>query len=138
MTIEHLRPKHNPSTRHVGDIIQIKKSVGSKGYTFLFGPLETSRYRPQCFFTLKQQRARPISLYIIYNFVKNSLYVCSLILFLGGRNIPVEIWSISNFEFNYFINKGTKNLNNYQHMNMKYLFNILGLQKNIYLVTLPL
>jgi hypothetical protein len=35
-----------------------KKSVGSKGYTFL-GPLETSRYRPRCFFTLKQLRARP-------------------------------------------------------------------------------
>jgi hypothetical protein len=25
MTIEHLRPKHKPSTRHVGDIVYIKK-----------------------------------------------------------------------------------------------------------------
>ena len=36
MTIEHLRPKHKPSTHHVGDIVYIKKSVGSKGYTFFW------------------------------------------------------------------------------------------------------
>ncbi len=34
-------------------------------------------------------------LYIIFNFVKNCLHVCSLILFLGLGNIPEEIWSIS-------------------------------------------
>ncbi len=34
-------------------------------------------------------------MYIIFNFVKNFLHVCSLILFLGVRNIPEEIWSIS-------------------------------------------
>ncbi len=37
---------------------------------------------------------KPISLYIIFNFVKNILHVCSLILFLGVENISEEIWSI--------------------------------------------
>jgi hypothetical protein len=51
MTINYLIPLHKPSTRHVGDIVYIKKSVGSKDYTYIFRPLEKSRYRLQCFLT---------------------------------------------------------------------------------------
>jgi hypothetical protein len=40
-----------------------------------------------------------------------------------------------NFEFNFFINKDTKNCKNYQLMNRKYLFIIMSLQKKIHLVT---
>jgi hypothetical protein len=54
MMIDYLIPLHKPSTCHVGDIVYIKKSVGSRGYTFFLRPLEKSRYKPQCFFTLKQ------------------------------------------------------------------------------------
>jgi hypothetical protein len=34
MTIDYLIPLHKPTTRHVGDIVYLKKSVGSRGYTF--------------------------------------------------------------------------------------------------------
>jgi hypothetical protein len=34
MTIDYLIPLHKPSTRHVGTIVYILKSVGSRGYTF--------------------------------------------------------------------------------------------------------
>ncbi len=37
MTIGYLRPKHKPSTRHVGrHRLHQKKSVGSKGHTFFY------------------------------------------------------------------------------------------------------
>jgi hypothetical protein len=54
MTIDYLIPLHKPSKRHVGDIVYLKKSVGSRGYTYFLRPLEKSRYRPRCFFALKR------------------------------------------------------------------------------------
>jgi hypothetical protein len=60
LTIEHLRPKHKPSIRHVADIVYTQKSVGSKGYTF-FGLLETSKDRGigLNFFSLKVKKSIP-------------------------------------------------------------------------------
>ncbi len=36
LTIEHLRPKHKPSTRHVGNIVNIKKKCSIERLYFLF------------------------------------------------------------------------------------------------------
>ncbi len=52
------------------------------------------------FFTFNEKKIETYTstfriLYIIFNFVKNCLHVYSLILFLGVRNIPEVIWSIS-------------------------------------------
>jgi hypothetical protein len=41
MTIDYLIPLHKPLTRHVGDIVYLKKSVGSRGYTYFLRPLES-------------------------------------------------------------------------------------------------
>ncbi len=37
LTIEHLRPKHKPSTRHVGDIVYTKKKCRIERLHFFFG-----------------------------------------------------------------------------------------------------
>ncbi len=100
MKIVYLLPLSIPATRHVGEIVYLKKRVGLCGFCLLpqtFGKVEV-QYRARCFFTLKQsieiviasdrqksrQRARPIS----FNFSKNCLSVCSLNLCLGVGNIP--------------------------------------------------
>ncbi len=54
MTIDYLITLHKPSKHDVGDIVCFKKSVGWRGYTYFLRPLEKSRYRPRCFFTLKR------------------------------------------------------------------------------------
>jgi hypothetical protein len=58
--------------------------------TYFLRPLEKSRYRARCFFTLK----RSLEILIVSYVVKNFLYMWSLILFLGVGNIPEETWSI--------------------------------------------
>jgi hypothetical protein len=53
MTINYLIPLHKPSTRHFGDIVYIFKKCRIERLHFFLRPLEKSRYRPRCFFTLK-------------------------------------------------------------------------------------
>ncbi len=106
MKIVYLLPLYLPSTRHVGDIIYLKK----KGRIVRFLLTTLDLWKSRCigrdvFFTLKQtleividsdqqrslQRTRSISLSIIFNFGRNFLHVRSLNLCLSVGNSPGDM-----------------------------------------------
>jgi hypothetical protein len=94
----------------------LKKRYYREVYAYYLRPLEKSRYRGRCFFTLKRsleivinnyrqrsrQRVRSLSLSIIFNFGKNFLNVGSLALCLSMGTSPgaiLHIVSISKRKF---------------------------------------
>jgi hypothetical protein len=91
MKIVNLLPLSLSSTRHVGDIVNLKKRYYRAVSAYYLRPLKKARYRARFYFIL---RPIPISLSIVFNFSKNCLSVWSLILCLGVGNIPEEPWSI--------------------------------------------
>ncbi len=54
MKIVYLLPLSLPSTRHVGDIVYLKKGKDCAISAHYLRPLEKSRFRARCFFTLKR------------------------------------------------------------------------------------
>ncbi len=97
--------RHRSSTRHSIERSEISyffeklkaKIVASTAIVF---DRWRTRFLGIKFFTFNEKKIETYTsifriLYIIFNFVKNCLHVCSLILFLGMGNIPEEIWSIS-------------------------------------------
>ncbi len=102
MKIVYLLPLSLSLTRQLATSFTLKKGQDRAVPAYYLRPLEKSWYRAQCFFTLKRseeividsirqrsrQRARPISLSMIFNVGINCLSVWSLNLCLSMGSIP--------------------------------------------------